>query len=122
MLFAFAWKIILQFPICEQTSIDSKTGKVQYRRLTEADRWVVEYVPFILLATKTHCNCKVADCKDPQYLFKYLHKGRDVAKLYVFQNSEKNVDETKLFLENIFHRTKHIGDFAGIRYTSWNHM
>ncbi len=95
-------------PLCEDTHIDER-GYVHYRRpegpsatkrnkrtnelytVTNCD--VVPYNPALLLLMECHCNIEIASSVNIiKYLYKYLHKGPDRAKVAIVDDEDK-VDE-----------------------------
>ncbi|TFY77073.1 hypothetical protein EWM64_g6940 [Hericium alpestre] len=63
-------------PLAEKTHIDPATGRVVYKRLTEADRWVVPHNVAFLRHHNCHVNFEIAGTTSLfQYLYKYLYKG-----------------------------------------------
>ncbi|TFY79296.1 hypothetical protein EWM64_g4717 [Hericium alpestre] len=64
--------------LAEKPHIDPSTGRVVYKRLKEADRWVVPHNVAFLRRHNCHINFEIAGTTSLfQYLYKYLYKGPD---------------------------------------------
>lgn len=92
------------FPITSTTYIDDR-GYCAYKRRTSEDRYVVPYNPKLLLMFQCHVNVELAHTVNIiAYLYKYLYKGPDRAKLRVLDETDNSVDE--------------ISDYINARYVS----
>lgn len=59
------------------------------------NRWIVPYNPYLLLRYNCHMNVEItSSLKSIKYLFKYLHKGLDMARLNI-----KVVDNVQVYNE-----------------------
>jgi hypothetical protein len=80
-------------PNQECSYVDNK-GYMQYKRLTEDDGWVVPYNPRILLDFECHCNVEIAGTVNViLYLYKYLYKGSDKAKMFLEDYKREHPDD-----------------------------
>ena len=67
---------------------------MQYKRLTEDDGWVVPYNPRILIDFDCHCNIEIAGTVNViLYLYKYLYKGSDKAKMFLEDYKREHPDD-----------------------------
>ena len=102
-------------PFCEATFIDER-GYVHYRRPAGAtattpdgkyevdNRDIVPYCPALLLLLECHCNVEIASTVHViKYLFKYITKGADKAKVAI-ANDDEGVDEI-----TDFQSTRYVG-------------
>ncbi len=102
-------------PFCEATFIDER-GYVHYKRPEGAtcvtlngkhqidNRDIVPYCPALLLMLECHCNVEISSTVQViKYLFKYIHKGPDKAKVAITDDDE-NVDEI-----NDYVSTRYVG-------------
>jgi hypothetical protein len=71
-----------------RTTVDNQ-GKVLYRRRQAEDAWVVPYNPAIARFWQGHSNLEIACSADVfYYLYKYMYKGVDKAKVALLHQSE----------------------------------
>ena len=85
-------------PPLPNTCIDDR-GYVHYKRPCKVnvqlkggriinDQWIVPYNPKLLMQLNCHCNVEIASsAKIIKYLFKYIHKGPDMAKVVITPDS-----------------------------------
>lgn len=74
---------------------------VRIKHYVVDNRWVVPYNPYLTKTYNAHINVEVcSSVKSIKYLFKYVYKGYDCAKVVFEQNGEATVvwDEIKSFL------------------------
>lgn len=98
-------------PLEENTRFD-EAGKIYYRRRKEEDRWVVSHIPGLIRALQTHIHTEVcSNVGIVMYLYKYLFKGPDKARVAVVQtDADGNSNEDQVFNE--------LDNFAQSRYLS----
>ncbi len=100
-------------PFCDTTFVDER-GYVHYRRpegptaVKETrygnyyvdNRDIVPYCPALLLLLECHCNVEISSTVQViKYLFKYINKGPDMAKVAITDDDEP-VDECSNFESN----------------------
>lgn len=76
-------KCIYKFPIPLQAMTSfNEFGNILFRRRKEEDRWVVSHIPGLLREMQTHIHVDVCSHVGVvMYLYKYLFKGVDKAKM-----------------------------------------
>ncbi|KAG8227916.1 hypothetical protein J437_LFUL011844 [Ladona fulva] len=63
------------------------------------DNWVVPYYPALLLLLECHCNVEIAcSVKIVIYLFKYIHKDPDHARVAVVPNDAEQLNEKEEYV------------------------
>lgn len=64
------------------------------------NRWVVPYNPFLLLKYNAHINVEIcASIKNVKYIYKYIHKGADMASVGATLEEDKK-DEIKNYISS----------------------
>ncbi|XP_053164971.1 LOW QUALITY PROTEIN: uncharacterized protein LOC128350599 [Hemicordylus capensis] len=101
----------------QQQTIANKNGYPKYRRRNTGEskmqkgkpidnryrynRWVVPYNPFLALKYNCYINVEVcASVKSVKYLFKYVYKGHDCAKVVIQEQDTLNHDEIKTYMDS----------------------
>ncbi|RCN27829.1 hypothetical protein ANCCAN_26434 [Ancylostoma caninum] len=96
------------------------SGNVIERNGVSVDnRWVVPYNPFLSLKYNAHINVEIcASIKSVKYLYKYVYKGYDCARMTISVGSTDEIvhDEVKTFL-NLRYVTPHEGFWRLIEFT-----
>jgi hypothetical protein len=73
------------------TGVTVRVGKYEVD-----NRWVVPYNPYLLMKYNAHINVEVcATVKSIKYLFKYVYKGHDCAKLRLVRPIQQDVSTAK---------------------------
>ncbi|XP_053149050.1 LOW QUALITY PROTEIN: uncharacterized protein LOC128343641 [Hemicordylus capensis] len=77
------------------------TGNSKNQRGKPIDnRWVVPYNPFLALRYNCHINVEVcASVRSVKYLFKYVYKGHDCAKVEILEPDTLNHDEITTYMD-----------------------
>ncbi|XP_054706695.1 uncharacterized protein LOC129216505 [Uloborus diversus] len=92
---------------------DSVNGYPMYRRRDDGNhvilngnvvdnRWIIPYNPYLTKKYNAHINLEIcSSIKSIKYVFKYVYKGHDCAKVVFEENGEGSVswDEIKTFLD-----------------------
>ncbi|XP_053164950.1 uncharacterized protein LOC128350575 [Hemicordylus capensis] len=96
----------------QEQTIANRNGYPKYRRRNTGksnkqkgkpidNRWVVPYNPFLALRYNCHINVEVcASVKSVKYLFKYVYKGHDCAKVVIQEQDTLNHDEIKTYMDS----------------------
>ena len=65
------------------------------------NRWVVPYCPELIDIFNCHINVEVvSSIRAVKYLYKYIYKGHDTAKIVVTEDNRINHDEAKSFIDS----------------------
>ncbi|XP_053101906.1 uncharacterized protein LOC128323208 [Hemicordylus capensis] len=96
----------------QQQTIANRNSYPKYRRRNTGESkmqngkpidnsWVVPYNPFLALKYNCHINAEVcASVKSVKYLFKYVYKGHDCAKVVLQEQDTLNHDEIKTYMDS----------------------
>ena len=80
-------------PIRLETMIDDY-GRVQYRRRSKDDAWIVSHIPALLKYMQCHIHVGITFTVNAVlYLYKYLYKGPDVARFAIDLSHEAPQNE-----------------------------
>ncbi|XP_053164882.1 uncharacterized protein LOC128350484 [Hemicordylus capensis] len=78
---------------------NSRNSKMQRGKPID-NRWVVPYNPFLALRYNCHINVEVcASVRSVKYLFKYVYKGHDCAKVEIQEPNTLNHDEITTYMD-----------------------
>jgi hypothetical protein len=79
------------------------------------NQWLAPYPPYFLARYDCHANAECAVTLGTfKYLFKYMHKGRDMASLEVEPNNEESND---ISMDGTSQHQKQTIEYMNLRYT-----
>jgi hypothetical protein len=77
-------------PLSEHCQIDTKSGRVTYRRVIPADQWIIPYNPLLLLLWQGKTNVQVCTtARIIRYLVKYLTKTEPIFSAEIIDPKKK---------------------------------